>query len=528
MHPEQLTDNSTTPSPSALHWRRAKAAPRNYAYSLAGVMAVSLLAWPVRGLVEPTNLVALYLVIVLLVALYLGRGPAILASALSTVAFDCLFVPPYLTLQVDDTQYLITFAALLVVGVVISSLAARAREQAAAARRREAHALELYGLSRALAATAELGGVLRTLQEHLHRTLHVPAAVLLPDTNGLTVALAAPNVEMGADELAVAEWVWANNRPGGRDTATFPHAHLTHLPLHSGERVLGVLAVSASARREPLLAEERRLLDAFASLTSQAIQRIRLAEQASQVELLSATEALHAALLDSVSHDLRTPLASITGALSGLQDMLARQPPSASAHTEVQQELVDNALEQAERLNRLMANLLDMTRLQAGALNLRKEQHDVEDLIGSVLGLLSKRLGGRQMQVQLQPDMPLVPLDFVLMGQVLGNLLDNALKYSPSDTCLEITVRADEDAAEIALGDRGPGIPPTDLERVFEKFVRIPRGEESGGCGLGLPICRGIVAAHGGTLQAANRPGGGALFTIRLPLHDCITEVEHD
>jgi two-component system sensor histidine kinase KdpD len=293
-----------------------------------------------------------------------------------------------------------------------------------------------------------------------------------------------------------------------------PAARLRYLPLSTARGVLGVLGVQgpATAERSPV-PEQARLLEAFASQGALALERASLAEQARRAEMLQATEKLQTALLNSISHDLRTPLVSITGALSSLQEdgvMLDGQARRA---------LVDNARAEAERLNRLVGNLLEMTRLEAGALKVRRQAVEVADLVGTALQQLGDRLEERPVTVAVPDDLPAVGADFVLMLQVLGNLLDNALKYSPAGSPLELSARGaiDADMVDIEVADRGTGIPPQDLERIFDKFYRVQRPGNATGTGLGLSICKGIVEAHGGRLQVENRPGGGTRVRVSLP-----------
>jgi two-component system sensor histidine kinase KdpD len=261
-----------------------------------------------------------------------------------------------------------------------------------------------------------------------------------------------------------------------------------------------------------LSTEQQRLLDAFASQTALAIERANLDEQARQTELLQATEKLQTALLNSISHDLRTPLVSITGALSSLEE------DNAHLDEETRLGLVRNARAEAERLNRLVGNLLDMTKLEAGALRLRLEPSDLQDVVGAALEQLSNRLGKRQIILNIPDDLPLVSLDFVTITQVLVNLLDNALKYSPASTAIEVGAQVASGHLEVTVADRGVGIPTDDLARIFDKFYRVQHPGSVSGTGLGLSICKGLIEAHGGFIGAENRPGGGTVITFGLPL----------
>jgi two-component system sensor histidine kinase KdpD len=444
-------------------------------------------------------------------AVYLGRGPSILAAALSVLAFDFFFVPPQLTFAVSDTQYVLTFIGLFIVSLVVSSLAARAREQAEAARHREAQTAALYDLSRDLTAGSGVPEIAQTVVQHVEATFERRAVVLLPENGQLTSPIDSP-VKLEANEEAVADWVYRRGEPAGRHTDTLPAASLRYLPLRTARGTIGVLGIAQPATPESFLTpEQHRLMDAFASQAAMAIDRAQFAERARQTEVLQAAERLQTALLNSISHDLRTPLVSITGALSSLEaesDSL----PEASRRS-----LIENARQEAARLNRLVGNLLDMTRLEAGAMKPRLEPCDVQDVIGSALTALDEQLQGRPVQVRVPDDLPAVPMDFVLVSQVLVNVLDNALKYSPAHSPVEVEARLRGAFLEIEVADRGVGIPAEDLSRVFDKFYRVRRPGSVSGTGLGLSICKGIVEAHGGFIGAENRPGGGTLITLALP-----------
>jgi len=513
-----ISGSAEQPAQARAFARRAAVSWRRYLQGAGLVVAATLVGWPIHSRVEPTNLVMLYLTAVVVAALYLGRGPAVLASVLGVLALDFFFVPPHHTLAVQDTQYLLTFLGLLGVGVVVSTLAARAHDQTAAGRRREAQTTALYSLSRDLAAAVGLDAVLQVVISHIRETFHSAAAVLLPEGERLGVRVASFGLTVDDDEHAVAIWAFQHGRPAGEGTDTLPAAALGYLPLKTARGVVGVLGVRPAAPDQWVAPERRQLLEAFASQAALAVERAQLAEQASQIELLSATERLQAALLNSISHDLRTPLASITGVLSSLRKPRPTDAQSARLDDAARDELVESAWEEADRLNRLVANLLDMTRLEAGALKVTKEPCELQDVVGTVLLQLADRLGDRAVTTEIPPDLPLVPVDFVLIAQALANVLDNAIKYSPADLPIEITARVVSDQLEVTVADQGMGINPDDLGRVFDKFYRVQRPESPTGTGLGLSISKGIVEAHGGAIQAQNRPGGGTIIKLTLPL----------
>jgi two-component system, OmpR family, sensor histidine kinase KdpD len=494
---------------------------RRYVQSVALVIGGTTLSALVRPFFSPTNLVMIYLLVVVLAALYLGRGPSFLAAILSVLVFDFFFVPPSLTLAIADTEYLLTFAALLVVGLVISSLTVRVREQADAAGHREAQTAELYALSRDLAAAVNLDAILQAILAHIGQTFGREVVVLLPgdSTPGDTIEPQAisPGFALDENQLAVAAWAFKHGQPAGRGTDTLPSVDIRCFPLKTARGVVGVLGVKPAQPGSLLTPDQRDLLQAFASQAALAIERVQLAEQAQRAELLQSEEKLRTTLLNMISHDLRTPLVSITGALSSLQE------EDIVYDGATRRSLIENAHEEAERLNRLVGNLLDMTRIEAGALQLAREPTDVQDLIGSALEQaerwLDTPLGVRPVTVDVAMDLPLVAVDFVLMHQVLVNLLDNAVKYSPLDSPIDVRARVDGAELQIQIADRGMGVPPADLERVFDKFYRVRRPGSVSGSGLGLSICKGIVEAHGGRIWAQNREGGGTLVTLALPLN---------
>jgi two-component system sensor histidine kinase KdpD len=474
------------------------------------VVAASLLSWPVHAFVSPANLVMIYLAVVVIAAIYLGRGPAVLTAGLSVLAFDFFFVQPRLSFTVSDTEYLLTFAGLFVVGLVISSLAARSREQAQAARRRETQAVALYELSRDLAGAGGLEDILQVVIRHINQTFSRDAAIALPAGDTLQPRALSPGLTLDENERAVAEWAFRQGQPAGRGTDTLPAASLRYMPLKTARGVVGVLGVKPLDPSSHLSPDQRRLLEAFTSQAALAIERAQLAEQARQAQLSQATEELQRALLNSISHDLRTPLVSITGTLTSLEE------DDAPLDEGSRRSLITGAREEAERLNRLVGNLLEMTRIEAGALRAAEEPCDVQEVVSAAIDRLGSRFEGRPVTIEVPA--VLVPMDFVLMAQVLVNLLDNALKYSPPGTPIGVEAHVVERALELALTDRGAGIPTEDLERVFDKFYRVHRPESVGGTGLGLAICKAIVEAHQGRIYARNRPGGGSVFTLTLPL----------
>lgn len=485
---------------------------RRYVLSLGLVALATLLGMPISSSIAPTNLVMIYVTAVVVAAIYLGRGPSLMAAALGVLAFDFFFVPPHLTFAVSDTQYFLTFAGLFVVGLVISTLTARVREQADAAERRELQTMELYQFSRDLAAAFGLQEILWSIINHVGQTFWRQVVVLLPDGGTLKPRALTPGFTLNENEMTVATWSFQHGEPAGLGTHTLSAATIRYLPLKTAQGVLGVLGIKPSDPAGVFPMEQRRLLESFASQAALAIERAQFAEQAREAQVLQATEKLQTALLNSISHDLRTPLVSITGALSSLnEDAMQLDKPTI-------QSMVETAYAEARRLNHLVGNLLDMTRIEAGAIKVKKEPCDVEDVIGSALDRLADQLKGRKVRVDVPSTLPLVPMDFVLMVQVLVNLLDNALKYSPPDAPIDVSARAVGNNLQVEVADRGIGIRREDLTRVFDKFYRVQRADGVTGTGLGLSICKGLVEAQHGQIRADNRDGGGTVITVTLPL----------
>jgi two-component system sensor histidine kinase KdpD len=387
------------------------------------------------------------------------------------------------------------------------------RQQTEAARERERRTAALYRLSRELAGQETVAEVLEAAAATVANVMDGPIALLTPDSAGHVAPRAGDKTLFGAEahERGVAQWVFDHRQPAGRGTDTLPAAHGLYLPLEGAAGTAGVLGVCPPEGRRALDPRQFRLLEAIASQVALALERAELAGDAERARLSVETERLRNSLLSAVSHDLRTPLAVITGAGTSLRDDSALPP-------DARRELAATIAEEGERLNRLIANLLDMTRLESGAVDVRRGWHPIEELIGAALGRLEPALDGRPVKVTVTPGTPLVALDDVLVEQALFNLADNAIKYSPAGSPIDIGADASADMLSITVADRGSGLPAGQEESVFEKFARGARQGEPGGIGLGLAIVRGIAAAHGGSVRAAGRPGGGTVFTLTLPL----------
>lgn len=506
------TGPSEEPIPRRVFAAASGGGPTGYLGATAMVVVATLLCELIRPYLSPINMVMAYLLVVVVAAVRLGLRPAILAAFLGVLAFDFFFVPPRFTLRISDTEYLLTFLALFTVGVVISSLVAKARERAEALKVRELHTACLYHLSRDLAAAGDRPALLVALIANFEASLDARLAVFLPNAEGgLEVAAASRELPLGPDDLEVALWTFRSRRRAGRGTNAFSSSRLTFVPVKALANTLGVLGVRLAGSEEES-DQLRRLIDASATQVATALERVRLSGEAQQAQILKARESLERALLNSISHDLRTPLATITGVLTAVLDEQERLTDTA------RRELLETARAEAGRLNRFVGNLLDMTRLESGGVRLNLEPCDVQDLIGCALAAVEKQTEQRGVEVELPADLPLVQLDMVLMIQVLVNLLDNALKHSPQGCGITIGAACRDRRLTLWVADRGPGVPEAELGRIFDKFYRVPIPEGAGGTGLGLSICKGIVEAHSGTIRAANREGGGLKVTVTLPV----------
>jgi two-component system sensor histidine kinase KdpD len=501
-------------APSAVRPAAPVTPRRGYLWALLVVAVCTGIGWLLSQYFAATNLVMVYLLGVVAVALRWGRGPSILASVLSVAAFDFWLIPPRLRFAVQDTQYFFTFAVMLLTALVISTLTARVKFQAESARGRERRTASLYAVSRQLAATQGRDQTARAAVRYVADATDARVVVLLPNDSRRLVPLGADvgGFVPGPHDEAVANWVLEHGETAGRGTTTLPAAEGLYLPLAASHGAVGVLGVVPNDATVYMGQDQLHLLQTFAGLIALAIERADLAREAERIRFQMETERLRSSLLSAVSHDLRTPLSVITGAASTLLES------DTSIGPQVHRELLGSILHEAERLNRLVANLLDMTRLEAGALEVRKEWQSLEEIVGAALGRLSRQLQDHPVATRIQPDLPLVPLDDLLIQQVLVNLLENAAKYAPAGTPIEVRASTHDGFLAVEVADRGPGLPPADVERVFEKFYRTGDSTGRPGAGLGLAICRGIVELHGGEIHAENRAEGGALFRFTLPL----------
>lgn len=488
-----------------------------YAATFAMLAAATAVNAALFGRAQPTNVVMVYLLGVVLVAMRFGYAASVLASIGAVLAFDFFFVPPYFTFAVSDVRHVFTFGVMLTVALIISSLAQRVRAQAAAAEGRERRTSVLYAMTRELSREAGRDALTSAAARHLGAFFESEVVVYAPDARGALEVVHRERDERGgaadeaAQEDAVVRWVWDHGREAGATTGTLAGARGLYVPLTGPHGPCGVLGLSPRDPERFADPDQRRLLEAFAAQVAVALDRAKLADETQRARVEAEREHLLNALLSSVSHDLRTPLATITGAASVLLD------DSVPRDDRVRRELLESIYEEGQRLNRLVRNLLEMTRLESGSVEVKKELQPLEEVIGAALNRLDARLEGRDVRVRLPVDLPLVPIDAVLMEQVFLNLVENALRYTPPASPIEISARAGEAEVIVEVADRGPGVAAADVERIFEKFQRGGGRREPGGVGLGLAICRGVVRAHGGRIRVENRAGGGASFELALP-----------
>ncbi|MGL9621914.1 sensor histidine kinase KdpD [Bradyrhizobium sp. U531] len=478
---------------------------------LIGLGAAKLIQ-PYFG-IENVDLVLLTSVVA--VAVRYGLLPSLLATVTASLCYNFFFIPPIYTFTITDPTNVAAFFLFMVVAMLVSNVAARVRVQADAAIGRIRMTEQLHAFSRKLAGTATLDDVLWATAYQIALMLKVRVVLLLPDEGRLTVKSGyPPEDDLDQADLAAANWAWSNDRPAGRGSDTLPGAKRLFLPMRTGRGSIGVIGID-NDRTGPLLTPDQgRLLDALVDQGALAIERVLLVEDMDRVKRTVESERLRSALLTSISHDLKTPLASVLGAASTMRDLAG-----ALSDTE-KRDLLATVIDESERLNRFIANLLDMTKLESGAIVPNTARHDLGEIVGSALRRASKILVHHKVELALAADLPMLELDAVLFEQALFNLLDNAAKYSPPDTTISIRSRRDSDHVVLQISDEGTGIPPDELESVFDKFYRVQKGDHvRPGTGLGLAISRGFVEALRGTISAANRSDrSGAVLTIRLPV----------
>ena len=461
------------------------------------------------------NIALVFLTAILISAVNYGLLPSLYACVISVLAYNFFFLPPLYTFTIADPENVVALFFFLIVAVIASNLAARTRSQVVSARDRARTTEELFAFSRKLAGIGKLEDLLWATVYQIALMLSVRVVLLLPEAEGIAVRAGyPPEDELDEADLAAARWSWEHNRAAGRGADTLPGAKRLFLPLRTARGPVGVLGIDRD-RSGPLLTPDgRRLLDALSDQVAVAIERITLAEDIDRARVLAETERLRAALLTSISHDLRTPLASIIGAMTSLRSY------GDAYDKDSRDELMATIQSEAERLNRFIGNLLDMTRLESGNIQLNPEMIDASEIVGTAVHRAAKILADHRLEIDIDPRLPMLRLDYMLFEQALFNILDNAAKYAPPHSLIKILARRDNGSVVFQIEDEGPGIPTGDLERIFDKFYRVhAQDRQRAGTGLGLAICRGFVEAMGGTISAGNRgSGGGGVFTIRIPV----------
>jgi two-component system, OmpR family, sensor histidine kinase KdpD len=504
-------DKATPPNRRRLHIPDIQSGIRQYLIAACAVLAVSLLLYPLRSTLGYQPISLILLLTVVLLPLKLGAGPVLLAAALSAIVWDFFFIPPQFTFAIGLLQDVLMFVLYFGVAAVTGVLTARIRAREHAVRVREEHASALYGLTRDLSIARSQDDVVRAAVDNLKRYFSAEAVVLLSQSDGDIFTEAHPASTFATDQrdFGVAAWVYWNEKKAGQFTDTLPAARATFFPLSGPRYPLGVVGLHMPTGGR-LTIDQESLLDIFLRQISSAIEREQLHDLTRKTLVVAESERLYKTLFDTLSHEFRTPVATILGAA----DQLQREPLFAGG---IPAEIVRDMYDAANRLNHLVQNLLDMTRVESGLLKIKRDWCDIADLIGTVVRKVEDLLRHLRVKIDVSESMPLIQADQGLLEQVLVNILHNAAVHAGGATEIQISAFVEQDECIITISDNGQGIPPADIDKVFGKFYRI-RGTRSGGTGLGLSIARGIVVAHGGAISCTNRPEGGAQFTLRLPL----------
>ena len=479
---------------------------------VAAALGIGQLVQPGLG-IENVDLV--FLTAVVGVAVRYGLWPSLLATVASSLCYNFFFLPPIYTFTITDPPNVAAFVFFTIVAVVVSHFAARGRTQTVAAHERVRAVELLYAFSRKLAGVGTLDDVLWASAYQTALMLKVRVVLLLPEDGSIVVKAGYPPEDiLDEADIAAAKWAWENNRAAGRGSDTLPGAKRLFLPMRTGRGAIGVIGIDSDKPGPLLTPDQRRLLDALIDQAAVAIERVCLVEDVDRAKRTIETDRLRSALLTSISHDLKTPLAAVLAAAGTLRDLSTALSDAEKA------DLLTTVIDESERLNRFIANLLDMTKLESGAIVPNTALHDLGEIVGSALRRASRILARHRVELELASELPMLDVDAVLFEQVLFNLLDNAAKYSPEDTTIRIRSWRDRDSVCLQVLDEGDGIPPADLEHIFDKFYRVEKGDQvRAGTGLGLAISRGFIEAMHGTITAANRGDRrGAVFAIRLPI----------
>jgi len=489
---------------------RAGAKRLRYLWAVAACLVTTLIAAPLAGFFDAANIVMLFLLAVVLVALKWGRGPAVLAAFVSVATFDFFFVAPRFSLAVGDFQYLLTFAVMLTVALIIGQMTAGLRYQARVAFYREERARVLYEFARDMSSLLLTEDVVESATRIIANTFRAKVAILVPDSQDRLHVVAGRDTGIPFD-VGAAQWAFDKALPAGAGTDTLAGNEFLYLPLRAPMRTRGVLVLKPVNARILLVPEQRRHLDTFAALTAIALERVHYVEIAQQALLHMESERLRNSLLSALSHDLRTPLAALVGLAESLT---IAKPPLSGTQLETANAIAD----EARRMGALVNNLLEMARIESGEVKLRRHWHSVEEVVGSALKSAHAALVHHRVDVQVPTDLPLVEFDATLIERVLYNLLENAAKYTPHGTVIHVCAEVMGESLAVSVSDAGPGIPKGQEESIFEKFTRGRSESATPGVGLGLAISRAIIDAHHGSIRATSNAEGGARFTFTLPL----------
>jgi two-component system, OmpR family, sensor histidine kinase KdpD len=480
--------------------------------AVAAMLGISVALRPVLGI---ENVDLIFLTAIVGIAVRYGLWPSLFASVLASLAYNFFFLPPVYTFTITDPTNVAAFLLFALLSVIVSNLAARGQTRAVAAHDRVRSIESLYGFSRKLSGAGTLDDVLWATAHQIASMLKVRVVLLLPENGSIAVKAGYPPEDaLDEPDLAAAKWAWEKNRPAGRDSDALPGAKWLFQPMRTSRGPIGIVGICRDEPGPLLRVDQRRLLDALIDQSALSIERVRLVEDVDRVKRIAETDRLRSALLTSISHDLKTPLAAVLGSAGALRDLAPSLDDDAKA------DLIATIIDEAERLNRFIANLLDMTKLESGAVVPNVGPHDIGEIVATALTRASRILTNHKVEMELASDMPMALVDAVLFEQVLFNLLDNAAKYAPPQSTIRIQSWRDAGRLFLRVLDEGPGIPASDLERIFDKFYRVQKGDQvRAGTGLGLAISRGFVEALQGTLTAANRTDrSGAEFTITLPI----------
>lgn len=509
---EHHEDNGTVRHREGISWRQ-------YAGGLLMVVAVTVISALFADHIELINVALLYQLPVMMSAFWWGRWPSYLTAFCAVVLFDFFFIPPVFTLNVADIKHFWSFIIFLIVAFIIGGRTEQLRRQAATARQRELSTRALFDFSREIAAVVDLDFIAKRLVKQVAETVGRSIAVMLPDKAG-KLSVWAEYQSQGKPlslteeplEAAAAAWAFEYGRAAGSSTDISPEARYFYVPLKTNDSTVGILAIHLTGLR--VSPEEKRLIEAWVGLAAIAVERVNYAEKAREAALLAESDRLRTALFNSISHELRTPLSSIVGSVSTLLEAEGVYSEKA------RHELLETIYEGAARMERLITNLLDTARLESGMMRLKIDWCDMVDIIGTALQRLGEAVSHYAVEVEAEQDLPLLRADCVLLEQVMINLLDNAMKYSAYQGEISIAVKPEDRSILVSVADRGSGIPEEDLSRIFDKFYRVQQPKHISGTGLGLSICKAIIEAHGGTVWAEHRGGGGSVISFRVPASD--------